>query len=203
MNQTPRVLNRVLIGIFGAVLAFVGGTSLLLATVPALTGWWKGFTTDTRAVLDRSFAATTLPGQQDSWLWIAISVLLVVLVLLMIAWIAGQGKGRTGTLAAEFSQNPAPGRITVSAAVAEQAVKLALQERSDIVSASVSIWDFKSRPAMKIRVLPRQGAAPYTVAEDVTEVVEAFDAVLGRRVPVLISIGTGARARFTRAERVR
>lgn len=203
MNQTPRVLNRALIGILGAVLVLIGGTGLLLATVRSLTGWWRGFTTDTRAVLDRVFAATTLPGQQDSWLWIAISVLLVVLVLLMIAWIAGQGKGRTGTLATEFSQNPAPGRVTISAAVAEQAVKLALQERADVASASVSIWDFKSRPAMKIRVLARQGAAPYTVAEDVTEVVEAFDAVLGRRVPVLISIGTGARARFTRAERVR
>lgn len=203
MNQTPRILNRILVGGLGAVLALVGGTGLLLALVPSLSGWWKGFTDDTRRVFDQFFASTTVEGQRDSWLWIAIALSMVVLIALMIAWIAAQGKGRVGILASEFSHDPAPGRVTLSAAVAEQALKAALLDRRDIVAATVSTWEFKGRPALKIRVHPRQGVGPYLAAEDVVALVTALDETLGHCPPVLVSIGAGARTRFSRAERVR
>ncbi len=203
MNQTPRLLNRIVIGLLGAVLTLVGGTGLLLALAPSLSGWWAGFTDDTRQVLDQIFASTTLSGQRDSWLWIAIAVSMVVVTTLMIAWVTAQGKGRVGTLASEFSEEPTPGRIVLSAAVAEQAMKAALLDRRDIVNATVSTWEFKGRPALKIRVHPRQGIGPYAIAEDVSDLVGALDITLGHRPAVLISIGAGARSRFSRVERVR
>ncbi len=203
MNQTPRALNRVLVGVLGAVLALVGGTGLLLALMPSLHGWWNGFTEDTGQVLDNIFASTTLEGQRDSWLWIGIALSMIVLTILAIAWVSAQGKGRIGTLASEFSEEPVPGGITLSAAVAEQALKAALLERRDIVNATVSTWEFRGQPALKIRVHPRQGVGPYVVAEDVVALVTALDQSLGQRPPVLVSIGAGARTRFTRAERVR
>jgi hypothetical protein len=45
--------------------------------------------------------------------------------------------------------------------------------------------------------------APHLLATDVSALVEALDAVIGKRTPVLIHIGAGARSRFSRAERVR
>ncbi|GAA1336709.1 hypothetical protein [Arthrobacter roseus] len=203
MNQTPRILNRIVIGVLGAVLALVGGTGLLLALVPSLSGWWAGFSADTRQVLDQVFASTTVAGQRDSWLWIAIALSMIVLTALMIAWVTAQGKGRVGTLASDYSEDPAPGRITLSAAVAEQAMKTALLDRRDIVNVTVSTWEFKGRPALKIRVHPRQGVGPYAVAEEVADLVRALDLTLGHQPPVLISIGAGARSHFSRPERVR
>ena len=61
----------------------------------------------------------------------------------------------------------------------------------------------RKETGLKVRVFPRQGIAPQNVAEDVVELVEALDGLLGIEVPVLLSIGTGARSRFTKAERVR
>ena len=48
---------------------------------------------------------------------------------------------------------------------------------------------------------------PFAPAGDqptaIAELVEALDELLGLEVPVLLSIGTAARSRFTKAERVR
>jgi hypothetical protein len=41
------------------------------------------------------------------------------------------------------------------------------------------------------------------LAAEVSSLVEALDAVIGKRTPVLIHLGSGTRSRFGRAERVR
>ena len=40
MNNTPRVLNRILIGILGIKLLAIGVLLVLLVTVPAVAVWW-------------------------------------------------------------------------------------------------------------------------------------------------------------------
>jgi len=78
-----------------------------------------------------------------------------------------------------------------------------LAERPDLAGVTVATYEIRGEPALKIRLQPRQGVAPHLLAADVSALVEALDAVVGKRTPVLIHIGAGARSRFGRAERVR
>lgn len=202
MNQTPRTLNRVLLAIFGLALMLAGVLTAGL-TVPAVARWWQATAAAIGEDLARLLERTTLPGQRDSWLWIVVALLMVLVVLLMVAWVSNQGKGRSGTLAYDDADTPVPGSVTINSAVAEQALKAALSERVELVNSAVSTYQFRGRPALKVRVFPRKGVAPYVVAEEVTALVNALDVTLGTQTPVLISISSGARTRFTRGERVR
>ena len=67
----------------------------------------------------------------------------------------------------------------------------------------MATYDVRGRPALKIRLQPRQGVAPHLLAAEVSALVDALHEVVGKRTPVLIHIGAGARTRFSRAERVR
>ncbi|MCZ2403345.1 hypothetical protein IV498_09150 [Paenarthrobacter sp. Z7-10] len=206
MNGTPRVLNRVLLALVGLFFLAAGLSLAALAGLPAVDRWWHAWAGTATKQLRSLTSRTTLPGQTSSWVWIVVSLGLIVLVVALVALMANQGKGRVGVLARGYgdsAQAPGSGRVTISSAVAEQALKSALADRTDLVSATVTAYEVRGRTGLKIRVLPRQGAAPQQVAADVSALVSALDAVLGRRLPVLLCIGAGARTRFTRAERVR
>ncbi|MBE0008308.1 MULTISPECIES: hypothetical protein [unclassified Arthrobacter] len=206
MNQTPRMLNRVMLGLLGVLLMAVGGLAAL-QVVPAAARWWHAVAADLGRSIDGLLERTTLSGQQDSWLWIVVALLMLLIVILMAVWIAAQGRGRSGTLAQDYTDGEdgeeAAGRIIINGSVAEQALKSALLERSDLVNATVTTFEFGGEPALKVKVFPRPGVSPHEVATEVTELVEALDLMVGRQTPVLISISAGARARFTRVERVR
>jgi hypothetical protein len=203
VNQTPRTLNRILITLLGLLLMLAGGTALALALVPALAGWWHAATAQAGANLQTVLDATTLPGQRDSWLWIVASLLLLLVVLLMIAWVAQQGKGRTGTIAADFDGDGAPGAVQLSSGVAEQALRAALLENESILNATVTAYDYDGGGALRIRVVPRLGRSPQAVADEVSDLVEALDLALGMSFPVVIHLVAGARSRLVRADRVR
>jgi hypothetical protein len=201
MNGTPRLLNRILIGILGILLLAAGILLVLLASVPAVGTWWQGWSagawSNCRDFLDRM----RFPGGQENWPWIVL-VLLLVLIGVMVAWVAQQGKGRANFLVAAEDPGEIPGNVRIGGGVAEQALRAALAGRSDLAGATVTTYEVRGRPALKIRVQPRQGVAPHTLAADVSALVEALDAVIGQRTPVLIHIGSGTRSRFGRAERV-
>lgn len=203
MNQTPRSLNRILVSILGLLLMLAGATALALALVPGLAGWWHRATEQAGANLRTVLDATTLPGQRDSWLWIVVSLVLLLMVLLMIAWAAQQGKGRTGTIAADYDGAGAPGAVRLSAAVAEQALRAALQERDSILHATVTAYDYDGGGGLRIRVVPRLGVSPQAVADEVSDLVEALDLAIGVDLPVVIHLVAGARSRLVRADRVR
>lgn len=199
-------MNRMLLGLLGVVLMAAGGLAAL-QVVPAVARWWQAVAADLGQSLDGLLQRTTLTGQQDSWLWIVVALLMLLVVILMAVWVAGQGRGRSGTLAQDYTDGgdgeEAAGRIIINGSVAEQALKAALQERSDLVNATVTTFEFGGEPALKVRVFPRPGVSAHEVAAEVTELVEALDLMVGRQTPVLINISAGARTRFTRVERVR
>ncbi len=203
MNGTPRVLNRVLLALIGLLFLGTGGLLIALAAVPAAGLWWQGWAQPATQQLVALAARTTLPGQGSSWIWIVASLLLVLIVVLMVAWVANQGKGRVNILAEGYDEDGAPGRVAISGSVAEQALKAALADRTDLVGSTVTTYEVQGRPGLKVRVLPRKGVSPHKIAAEVSALVEALDLVMGLQTPVLISIGAGARAKFTRAERVR
>jgi uncharacterized membrane protein len=203
MNSTPRILNRILIGILGLILIFLGTLLVLLATVPAVGTWWRTWSAGAWSNWQDLFERTSVPGQRESWLWIVLAVLLLAVMGAMVAWAAQQGKGRASLLVAEEDPGEVPGIVRIGGGVAEQALRAALADRPDLAGATVATYELRGEPALKIRVQPRQGVAPHTLAAEVSALVEALDVVVGKRTPVLIHISSGARSRFGRAERVR
>ncbi|MHC6593804.1 hypothetical protein [Arthrobacter sp. C152] len=203
MNSTPALLNRILLAALGVILLAVGVLLLLLATVPAVGPWWHHWAAGSWEGINQAFNSTRFPGRSESWLWIIVALALLVLMGLVVAWIAQQGKGRSNLLAAEFDPGEVPGDVRIGGGVAEQALKQALEGRPDLAGAAVTTYDVKGSPALKVRLMPRQGVAPHLLAAEVSGLVAALESVVGKETPVLIHIGAGARTRFSRAERVR
>lgn len=203
MNSTPTLLNRILVAVLGLMLLAVGALLMLLAAVPAVASWWHSWSAGVWSGVNQAFNATRFPGRTESWLWILVALALVVLIGLMVAWVAQQGKGRTNLLAMEYDPGDVPGDVRIGGGVAEQALKQALANRPDLAGATITTYDVKGTPALKVRLLPRQGVAPHLLADEVYGLVSALETVVGKNIPVLIHIGAGARTRFSRAERVR
>ena len=203
MNGTPRLLNRIILGILGFKLLVIGVLLVLLAAVPAVAAWWHSWSKSVSDNAAAAFEGTQFPGRQGSWLWIVLVLAVVLLIGLMVAWIAQQGKGRTDLLLAAEDPGGVPGDIRIGGGVAEQALKNALADRPDLAGASVSIYDVKGQPALKLRLHPRAGVPPQAVAAEAADLLDALSAVVGQRTPVLVHIAAGARTRFSRAERVR
>ncbi|SKC05097.1 hypothetical protein SAMN05660916_04138 [Arthrobacter sp. 31Cvi3.1E] len=203
MNGTPRALNRVLLLIIGIKLLAVGLLLLLLASVPAVAAWWHGWAAGVWAGAENAFRQTRFPGREESWLWIVAGVVLVAVIVAMIAWLSQQGKGRANLLVASDDDSNIDGEVRIGGGVAEQALRAALTERTDLAGVSVATYEFKGQPGLRIRIQPRQGVAPHLLAAEVSQLVEALDLVIGQKTPVLVHMVSGARSRFTKAERVR
>ena len=203
MNSTPRLLNRILIGILGLALLSAGILLILLATVPAVGVWWQAWSGSVWASASQVLGAARFPGRQESWLWIVVALALILLTGLMVAWIAQQGKGRSDLLLAAEDPGGVPGDVRIGSGVAEQSLKEAFGERPDLAGTSIATYDVRGEPALRIRLHPRAGMAPHLLAEDAAALVSALDSVVGRETPVLVHIAAGARTRFSRAERVR
>ncbi len=203
MNNTPRLLNRLLIGILGLQLLAIGVLLVLLAAVPAVGTWWRDRAGGVWSIWRDLFERTRFPGRQESWLWLVITLVLAVVIGAMVAWVAQQGKGRGDLLMYEQDPGDVPGDVRIGGGVAEQALREALADRADLAGATITIYEIRGEPALKIRVQPRQGVAPHLLAAEVSALAAALDAVVGQRTPVLIHIASGARSRFRRAERVR
>ena len=203
MNGTPRALNRVLLFIIGVKLLAVGVLLLLLATVPAVAAWWHGWSAAAWAGMENAFRQTRFPGREESWLWIVAGAVLVAIIIAMIAWLSQQGKGRANLLIASEDDSHINGEVRIGGGVAEQALRAALAGRTDLAAASVATYEVRGRPGLRIRIQPRQGVAPHLLAAEISQLVDALDLVIGQKTPVLVHMVSGARSRFTKAERVR
>ncbi|MEB7503138.1 hypothetical protein [Arthrobacter koreensis] len=203
MNRTPRSVNRLLLGLGGLLLLALGAGLVLLSVDPAAARWWQDTAPSLTGGLRRLLSGTSIPGQAQSWLWPALALAMIVMVVLLVLWIAAQGRGRADTLVAEYDDDGAPGRIAISGSVPEQALREALLKDPDVTSVGVSTWQLQDGNGLRVRIVPRQGAAPHLVAADATNLIDALDAALGRSSTVLISIEAGRRYRLGREERVR
>ncbi|MCC3296141.1 hypothetical protein LJ756_16085 [Arthrobacter sp. zg-Y411] len=203
MNATPRALNRLLLGLLGLIMLGVGAGLLLISAWPAAARAWQAYAPDAMASIGAVLGRTAIPGLGGSWVWVGLALLSFVGIVLMILWIAAQGGGRTSTLISEYNDDGAPGTVALSGNVAEQALRSALQEDPDVAGAAVSTYSMKGRTALRVRITPRQGAAPHLIAADATALVETLDTALGCQTPVLLSLESGRRLRFSREDRVR
>ncbi|MGL3807854.1 hypothetical protein ACSYDW_17385 [Paeniglutamicibacter sp. R2-26] len=203
MNRTPRLLNRVLLGIFGVLLLALGIHLVLIALAPGYAGGWRAVAGRMYGKAEQILLATTLPGQRESWLWIIVAALLIAVILLMIWWMSVQGRGRTNDYVSDyFDDEPMPGRVEISGEAVEQAIRSLLGRRTDVVSLSVSVWERSPEPGLKIKVQPRKGVEPGRLGREIVDAAHAAQELLGADGPVVVYLAAGARARFARSDRV-
>jgi hypothetical protein len=205
MNGTPRGVNRVLLALIGLVFLAAGGLMVAVAAAPAFAAAWRHQAGHWIQDLRAAAGATGVRGG-PSWIWLVVAGVLVLLIIAMIAWLAAQGRGRTALLVDSYRMDTGSGvagRVVLQASVAEQAVRNALANRTDLLSATISTYEFRGQAGLKIRLVPRQGASPEVLAAEVSALVEALEALTGHAVPVVLSLASGARARLTKKERVR
>nr|WP_231713399.1 hypothetical protein [Arthrobacter sp. zg-Y769] len=181
----------------------IGAGLTLISAWPAAARAWNAYAADAGTGISSALSASALPGSGGSWIWVGLALLSFLGIVLMAVWMAVQGGGRTGTLVSEYDDDGAPGRVAISGTVAEQALRSALQENPDVTASAVSTYSVKGRSALRVRITPRQGAAPHLIAADTTALLETLDTVLGHQTPVLLSLEAGRRLRFSREDRVR
>lgn len=203
MNRTPRMLNRILLAVLGLALLACGAHLVLAALSPGYADGWRQVADQLGARTNEVLAATTLPGQRESWLWILISALLICFILLTLWWIAVQGSGRGGDyVSAYFDDDPLPGRVEISQNAVEQALRDVLGRRHDIISIGVSVWVLEPEAGLRIKVQPRKGTAPGPLGRDVARAARVVQQSMGVSGPVVVYLAVGTRSRFARVERV-
>lgn len=181
----------------------IGLHLILIVTIASYASWWRAFAGDVKQASEHILKSTTLVGQKDSWLWILISVLLIVVILLMIWWIAVQGRGRVNEYVSTYDSDDAvPGRIEITDAAVEQALRVVLGKRTDIVALNLTLWENAGTPGIRLRVQPRNGAAPAELGTQIARAVRETQEIMGAAGPVVIHLAAGARTRFSRSERV-
>lgn len=210
MNGTPRGFNRFMLGLIGLILLALGIGVVMLATVPSFASWWQSYSAEQLVQLQKLASQTQLANGYGSWVWLIVAAVLLLVVILMVSWIGNQGRGRSTVLFDERNHNlqagednSGPGKVVLGNSVAEHTLRAALLERGDLLSVSVTSFDFQGNTSLRVRVLPRQGVPPHHLAAEIVELVDALEILLGVETPVLLSVGSGARSRFTKAERVR
>lgn len=176
---------------------------ILIATFASYARWWRAFASEVGKTSQHILKSTTLEGQKDSWLWILIAVLLIVVILLMIWWIAVQGRGRVNEYVSTYDSDDAvPGRIEITDGAIEQTLRVILGKRTDIVALNLTLWENAGTPGIRVRVQPRNGAAPAELGTQIAQAVRETQEIMGAAGPVVIHLAAGARTRFSRSERV-
>ena len=202
MNRTPRALNRVLLGILGAVLIAAGTAAAWAGTSRGFARQWAMAGTRTWDRVQANLAAGQIAGTGISWWTVAVLAVLLLAAVLLVTWIASQGTGRSNELA---RQEGSAGNTSVDTAVAAEAVKAALAGNTQVLSTSVQSWKTRGGAGgtgLKISVQARKGASPVEVGSAVDHLVNELDGLLGAQIPVLVRIKAGTRTRFARTERV-
>ncbi|PPF81379.1 hypothetical protein C5E07_13935 [Pseudoclavibacter sp. RFBJ3] len=200
MNSTNRGLNRLLIVATGLLLLIVGAAAALGAWLPGAKDTWTPISETVNTQVGSWLQQTPFPGTDFSWLMIAVVAVLVVGIILLLAFSLRQGQGRTGTLIHDRSSDT--GRTIVDVSVARDALADALGERDEFLSTSISAYSVKRAPMLKVSATCRRGVSPRDATAIVEQNLEALDALLGQKVPVLLQLSGGFRAKVQQSTRL-
>jgi hypothetical protein len=198
VNATNRGLGRTVLVLVGLVLLAAGVGTVLVQTVPwAATVWhgWAAQVGDLGVDAPRDASAT-------AWTWVlGGGVLLAVLAFLVLTTLGG---GRTGTvLEDDGSADGVPGAVRIESAAVQHALSSAIGAMPEVGSLAVDLYRVRGGDrAVRVRVRPRRGASPREITEGVERVVADLDALLGRRLPVLLELARGGSG-TGRTDRVR
>lgn len=201
MSKTHRGLNRALLLMASIILLAAGAASILAGSWSVAKQQWLEWGAQGKDFVSQQLVATRVQigSWEVSWLWLALLAVLLLALILLICWIASQGGGRTSLLSKEESQQ---GTVTLRDDIAQSAIKEALAKDPRVLSTSVSAWQLKKQPGLKVSIQARKGASPRQLAEAVENLVVGLDRLIGQELPILISINAGARSGWSHQHRV-
>lgn len=201
MNNTNRAVNRTILLILGLVLVVVGGGIIAGAVWPAAADTWTSVGTGAQDWAKQAWDATVIAGTNLTWVALGVLAALALLVVLLIVLIVRSIHGRRRTSLRATGAESDLGRITVTEGFASDALKNALADRDEILSARVTANDIKHQPVLHVSVTPRQNTSPLHVAETVERLVGNLGTLTGQQLTAYISIHTGLRAKLAHDQR--
>ncbi len=200
MNSTNRGLNRLLIATLGVLLLAVGAAAAIGAWLPGAKDTWTPISETVNTQVGSWLQQTPFPGTDFSWLMIAVVAVLVVGIILLLAFTLRQGQGRTGTIVHDRASKVGP--TVVDVGVARDALSDSLGERDEFIATSVSAYEVRGTPALKVSASCRRGVSPRGATDIVERDLRTLDALLGSELPVLLQLTGGFRARTQRTTRL-
>lgn len=186
MNATNRFTNRLLLAVTGIVLLAVAAVIALLTLRPN----WAATLID--AV--ESFATTlwtelgqgVIPfGDERSvpLLPVIAGVLGLLLLVVMIAFLATRGGGRVSNVVRELG---GAGANRVDASVVDGTLGESLRQRSDLLGVQTQLYRVATHPSVRLTLTARRGADLAEVLHGTDRAIAEWDALLGRKVPIIV-----------------
>ncbi|MEH3090009.1 MAG: hypothetical protein PGN24_10585 [Microbacterium arborescens] len=201
MNTTNRAVNRTILLILGLILVVIGAGVIVGATVPAAAETWTGVGSGVEDWAKQAWDATVIAGTTLTWFAIGVLAALALLVVLLIVLIVRSIHGRRRMPLRATGAESDLGRITVTEGFASDALKNALADRDEILSARVTANDIRHEPVLHVSVTPRQNTSPLHVAETVERLVSNLGTLTGQQLTAYISIHAGLRAKLAHDQR--
>jgi hypothetical protein len=199
MNNTNRVLNRILIAVIGLLTLLIGAALVAVATLPVMRDTYGNTAPGIHAAVIGWLKTMPLFDTGSSWGWVFVLAILVLVVILLLVFIFRQGHGRQGILLTEHTTQV--GTTVIDSNLAEQAIQDDLEGHHEFIASHVSTYQVRGIPVLKISVTCRRGVSPRDVTTMIEKTLTAFDTMLGRQIPALIQISGGMRARLSRTTR--
>lgn len=201
MNNTNRAVNRTVLLILGLVLLVIGAGVVTGAVWPVAADAWTDIGSGAEGWAKQAWDATVIAGTTLTWVAVGLLAALALVIVLLVVLIVRSIHGRRRTPLRATGAESDLGRITVGEGFASDALRNALDERDEILSARVTANDIKRQPVLHVSVTPRQNTSPLHVAETVERLVANLAVLTGQQLTTYISIHTGLRARLSHDQR--
>lgn len=199
MNDTNRVVNRLLLALVGVACLLASGLAVLLLVSPAAREQWASVSRSVVPALDAAFGRPLWPSTGLSLAAVGALAAAVVFVVLLAVLVLRAGRGSTSTVVTAAGDD---GSTEVAADVASALLRDRLQSVPGVAGVDVSAYRVRREPALRLTVRCRRGASPRIVADAVEEAVGLLDTAIGVRLPVFAQLIGGFRARLRPAVRI-
>ena len=202
MTGKHAALNRFLLFLIGLVIAAIGAAIAYLAFAPAAEKTWRSVAGDSVDTIAGAAQTTAIPGTQTHWVAAAAVLLGVIVAALFISWMIAQ-RQRVRRTAARADGADGLGEIVIDNRAFEQIVEARLADEPGIISSAVrSVPAGRTDTGVRVRITTRRGASPARIANETNTAVEEAQTILGKKIPVLITVRAGARAALGHVQRV-
>ena len=204
MNATNRIVNRLVLLLGGVLLAAAGAVAIVTGI---RAGWAQDASTRVFAVAQglvaplESWRFQAADGTAIAGVVVAGLALAAVVGIAAVAFLVTRGGGRT----ADVLRADGPrGDTSVDRSVADAVIARVLARRPEVLSARTTAYRVRKTPTLAISLTVHRGARLDAVLDAVESAVREWDALLGRRIPVLVHLADARwRDAFRSPRRVR
>jgi hypothetical protein len=177
MTSSNRVVNRIILGLVGAIL-------LVLAAAGAVGAAGLSLPWLDRVGLGRGSALASGKGVGVDADWYIAAAALVA-ILLALAWILTRGRGRTSRIIRLDSPD---GSVEFDRHYVEDALAARLDAQRDVTRVTVAAFRRGRARICKLTVTVRRGGDVASVTAAVRDAIAELDAELGMSVPILTQL---------------